>query len=532
MTTRNYQHIPRWMSCGIIAALAAVISVFAIAPAYATSPPEFEVSGNTIIPGSNDWYQVQRESDYVSVCEGSEPCTVDDGVYVVINLTRGERFAGIRVPAPDSGGGGGENGVITFSEPGWYQVQNATTFETLCEGGTQCRVPPGTYIVINHTTGNREIETIRGSGGGGEIDFGDFSVAGGIITFTAPGWFQVQSSSDFETFCEGSAPCVLTAGTYIVINHTTGERWDNVVIEAGSGPVPQAVINSENYRAIVKQALEIYSGQAYDDRLVLFPYFRNSLSTGNSRGELVSDCFGTGSYRQLLIATPSNINTVEADFGDCRWFAFHPRAEDVVNGSFRDTFSPGGHNMNFVGFSVELAGFAPGSRMEVSGNHRTSCCGNGVTFDTENLDYFFTFPNGTLRVTDANTSLLRRFDRGLLRGGFTMQLGEENPVAIQVQTDMPFSWVAQSVANQGAERYLWKFTNGQMRLIAPVDGSSVTLNAGTNNPETISVTISNASESDTFIDSWGDWQESLYCTRGRCENFTVPGNDERQPSFF
>ena len=43
--------------------------------------------------------------------------------------------------------------TIRWTEPGWYQVQSADTLESICEGGTHCEVPGGSYIVINHTSG-------------------------------------------------------------------------------------------------------------------------------------------------------------------------------------------------------------------------------------------------------------------------------------------------------------------------------------------------------------------------------------------
>ncbi|MEE9321523.1 MAG: hypothetical protein V3U76_13840 [Granulosicoccus sp.] len=45
--------------------------------------------------------------------------------------------------------------TISWPDDGWYQVQSATTYESLCEGGTSCEVAPGTYHVINLTTGQR-----------------------------------------------------------------------------------------------------------------------------------------------------------------------------------------------------------------------------------------------------------------------------------------------------------------------------------------------------------------------------------------
>ncbi len=44
--------------------------------------------------------------------------------------------------------------TISWSD-GWYQVQDASNNRSVCEGGNSCTVEPGTYHVINLTTGVR-----------------------------------------------------------------------------------------------------------------------------------------------------------------------------------------------------------------------------------------------------------------------------------------------------------------------------------------------------------------------------------------
>lgn len=121
--------------------------------------------------------------------------------------------------------------TITVSNSGWYQFQSATNFATECEGVLTCTVSPGRYIVINHSTGERfeNVNVPSAPTGGGEI-----SVSGNTISWPAGDWFQVQSA-DFVSICNGGTSCEVTPGKYIVINHNTGQRYDNV--EVGSGPV-------------------------------------------------------------------------------------------------------------------------------------------------------------------------------------------------------------------------------------------------------------------------------------------------------
>jgi len=128
--------------------LAAVAISWLATPAFAISPTEFSVVGNTITFNYGDWYQVQNSLTYETLCEGNDACQVPNGTYTVINLTIQERFS---VNVGDIGGGSTD--VFNFPDDGWYQVQNADTFESVCEGVSSCVGEPGRYIVINHTSG-------------------------------------------------------------------------------------------------------------------------------------------------------------------------------------------------------------------------------------------------------------------------------------------------------------------------------------------------------------------------------------------
>lgn len=194
----------------------------------ATSPTEFDIDGNTITFNFADWYQVQNASDLNSWCEGNDPCTVPDGEYIIINHSTMERFTA-------------NVGVTEFTEAvalpddGWYQVQNATTYESVCEGVRSCTVETGRYIVINHTTGVRTEISIPTTPIVSDIDayppYSDFVIDGNNITFTAPGWFQVQEQYNYLSVCEGSEPCsVDQMGFHQIINFSTGERWTDVYI--------------------------------------------------------------------------------------------------------------------------------------------------------------------------------------------------------------------------------------------------------------------------------------------------------------
>lgn len=72
------------------------------------------------------------------------------------------------------------------------------------------------------------------------------TVQGNTISWTEPGWHQVQRQSTYESICNGGQKCVVEPGLYTVINHGTGERFEDVFVagvtgdNADSPPAPVA----------------------------------------------------------------------------------------------------------------------------------------------------------------------------------------------------------------------------------------------------------------------------------------------------
>lgn len=137
--------------------------------------------------------------------------------------------------------------TISWPDDGWYQVQNADTYETICEGGSSCDVAVGKYNVINHTTGER-FEAISVSGGTTDpgsdnpaADDSGPSVSGNTISWPDNGWYQVQSASDYSSICQGGTSCEVTDGTYTVINLTTGDRYEQIVVGGSQDTTPNIV---------------------------------------------------------------------------------------------------------------------------------------------------------------------------------------------------------------------------------------------------------------------------------------------------
>ena len=75
------------------------------------------------------------------------------------------------------------------------------------------------------------------------------------------GWYQVQDGDSYASLCEGVLSCVVPDGRYIVINHTTGVRYENVVVDTGEDGT--AMLGGRNdavyvfYRDIDGQWLEL-----------------------------------------------------------------------------------------------------------------------------------------------------------------------------------------------------------------------------------------------------------------------------------
>lgn len=127
-------------------------------PGLANSPlpasPDPVVTGNTITVAADGWYQFQRRTDYAEVCAGTWQCTVPSGDYIVINHSTGQRWETLSVPSIGAGPNVQGNTVL-LPDDGWYQVQDSSSYESICEGQRSCTVPAGTYHVINLTSGQR-----------------------------------------------------------------------------------------------------------------------------------------------------------------------------------------------------------------------------------------------------------------------------------------------------------------------------------------------------------------------------------------
>lgn len=220
------------------------------------------VTGNEISWPDDGWYQVQLASDHSNVCEGGRSCTVEPGVYVVINHSTGQRFRSIQVGASDSPVSVSGN-TISWPDDGWYQVQDSTTYETICEGTRSCETVNGTYTVINHSTGTRFNSIVVSDAGGVTVPEPEtpepapdaITVVGSTISWPNDGWYQVQNAITYEEMCQGGTSCTVPDGTYKVINLSTNTRFNDIVV--GEVAVYVEPIPSPNFADPFGALLEI-----------------------------------------------------------------------------------------------------------------------------------------------------------------------------------------------------------------------------------------------------------------------------------
>lgn len=84
------------------------------------------------------------------------------------------------------------------------------------------------------------------------------TVNGNTISWPDNGWYQVQTEDGSETLCNGGSSCTVDPGLYLVINHSTGERFKDIKV---GGNNQGNIINTANYQAILEQmVLRLYAG--------------------------------------------------------------------------------------------------------------------------------------------------------------------------------------------------------------------------------------------------------------------------------
>jgi len=421
--------------------------------------------------------------------------------------------------------------TLSFTIPGWYQVQNAETFEEECNGTGNCTVScDGDFIVINHTIGMRAIVSVVDGFPSSPVITPVSSVIevnGSTISWPDNGWYMVQSATDLSTQCEGGRSCDVAPGLYHVMNLTTQERFENIevlpeqvtpvvtappVVELPpiEGPILDAgeVLNNGNYRALISAAFQGFSGQLYNDRLLQFPYVTNDNSQSCT----------LGSYNQSVRALDNGSSVYEFTASICRIVLPELGNGDSLNGSIRITSSPTSHTITSEGFRVNENELGT---ITFRGQISTSIENAGQTIETVGFGYNLR-ADDFIQVAAATTRLFRPFSLtsqiGRIEGGYTMTDDRLSDRAIGVRILEPFEYNRDDVVLQGIDpdvfqsvevRNSIRFARGILRIQADGDSSLILLDASTGDINTVQVTISNSVGSVQRIESWDQWMDDL-----------------------
>ena len=144
---------------------------------------------------------------------------------------------------------------VSWPDDGWYELQTAGTYETLCEGGRGCEVDPGIYTVINHHTAERFTNVIVTSAHDASSNPAPTTNIASVASTGATSsqrdgddaFFSAGVTADGERFTDngdGSFRDNLTGLVWMglrdcIVRHT----WPNAIdyaraLEANSGPCP------------------------------------------------------------------------------------------------------------------------------------------------------------------------------------------------------------------------------------------------------------------------------------------------------
>jgi len=204
------------------------------------------VSGNTISWPNDGHYIVEVKLTGERLCEGLTSCTVPDGEYRVTRQSNGaSSIRDIVVGNPPALIIDQSNFeyslqvsglTINWIGEGWFQVQDAQTYEAICNGTESCTVPSvGQYLVTNHSLGFRyEIEVSDNPGP---------RVAGNTISWPRDGWYQIKNADSGELVCEGVDACSLADGNYLVSRFFIGggTTWPISLTGQTDNPEPNRI---------------------------------------------------------------------------------------------------------------------------------------------------------------------------------------------------------------------------------------------------------------------------------------------------
>jgi len=272
-------------------------------------------------------------------------------------------------------------------------------------------------------------------------------VKGSVISWANDGWYQVQNAHNLATSCEGGTSCIVPEGTYTVINHSTGERFENVVVGNNPAPVVSStssimvegttiswpndgwyqVQSIDNFSNVCEggtsctvtagryQVINLTTGHRFDPITITvreFPYMNSGLAPNCQTGSAVHNPHYIRGQE-----TDSFEFSVSNQFYNCDFFGDNlsgrvsTQYDEANDQSLSHTFSND--------FGVNIKDIA---RMELEGGLRIDCCDGVMAVYTNDFDYFFSYSGGELTVESAQTYVKHSADKTLRMGGsFTMR---------------------------------------------------------------------------------------------------------------
>jgi len=284
---------------------------------------------------------------------------------------------------------------------------------------------------------------------------------------------------------------------------STADAGESGGVDAGDVAADQGTLNPGNTNAILLQAFEIYSGRAYDHRLVAFPYEQRSSVTDYFTSYISRDCQNDGvvtreqTFEDLIFDSTSFYDNCNID-------------GDILNGesSFIQERYEGKYRREFQNdFSVS---FAPGGLMELQGVYEYEpSIGYIRSFTVNEFNYHFSYNGGTLTVRDAKTNRVygttgfTEVDNltSYMTGSFTMfpPILDGRSVAVSI---------VENFSNSNDTLTQLAYERGQMEIVA--DDSTIVLDANTGDLQTVEVTVTQASgDSQTTTENWSRWYQAL-----------------------
>lgn len=444
--------------------------------------------------------------------------------------------------------------TISWPDDGWYQVQSASDYASVCEGGTSCEVADGLYIVINHNTGER---------------FENITVPEGPVREPPPApvnaRFVRYSDSTGELFwnrepraefTEVERQGVIIATTQAIsfvdrtrlpgVNYTynltaissDGQRSPTTTVSDGPGTL--SPLNMENIDAVLAGINQLANNNAPVRLNPVIAIFRSAgveavqgLAAGeqtvdaNNNALTVVTCAEGGSYDISVQELEQELEQIQAStqrltFDNCQYQG------DTYNGVIQFGVDGAGRNVPFVPNGISYIGYEDFSVSPFSGNGIKI---NGTA--TRHLRGAHIHSNNALGLADqmhvsyyANVGSIEVFNLELSNQGFHDHFTSSTPNAYfpmhKLNADLVAPWTNWRQLNISTVQDFQVFdsgnyTEGVMR-IQDKDLNTLTIDAASGNPATFTLTLQIADTVTSEIRTWGD-QIALPCLTEIPEQF-------------